>query len=419
MKNNNLRLLWLILLSGFQAGICSAQNTQTETPKIFLNCTSWNCYEDYVRTELSLFDYVRDRFEADIQILIIRQETGAGGSQFTLNFIGQKTFGGLNDTLQFATKQADSEDMIRQQLVKSMKMGLVRYISKTNLIDKMSVDFTKREAKEALIQKDKWDYWVFNLGGNVFMDGESNRYYLSLSNYLSINRITPESKFTFSANYNQNVNKFKINEEEIKVKNESYNFFGQYVKSLGEHWSLGGVYRGFHSIFSNINYSQRIAPAIEYSFFPYKDNTRRQLRAVYQAGIRHQTYLEETVFDKTAELLPYHNLNILLNFTQPWGSLNVSVYGSQFLHDPNKYRAGVFLDMSWRIFEGFSLNCYGGMDLIKDQISLAKSALDPDEILLRSRQLPTSFNYFTSIGISYTFGSINNSVVNPRFNGID
>ncbi len=398
--------------------LAQEKDTVNTPPKLFINCTAWNCFENYIRTELSFFDYVRDRFEAEVQILIIAQNTGSGGNQYTLRFIGQEKFEGITDTLQFSTKQADSEGMIREQLVETIKKGLLPYLIKANQLDKLLIDFPKREVEEAVIKDDKWNYWVFTLGGNVFMSGESNRFSLVLNNYLSINRITPQSKLLFSGNYNQNLSKFKINEDEISVKNESYNFFGLYVKSLGEHWSIGGVYRGFHSIFQNINYSQRIAPAIEYNFFPYKDNTTRQLRVIYQLGVRRQTYLEETIFDKMEETFGYHRLNVRLEITQPWGGVSASVYGSQFLDDLSRNSMGIFLDFNWRVFEGFSLNWYGNIDRINDQISLAKSSLDPDQVLLGGRQLPTSFGFYTSVGLRYTFGSINNSVVNPRFNGL-
>ena len=37
------------------------------------------------------------------------------------------------------------------------------------------------------------------------------------------------------------------------------------------------------------------------------------------------------------------------------------------------------------------------------------------DVLLRRRALLTGFQYFTHFGVSYTFGSIYNNVVNPRF----
>ena len=38
-------------------------------------------------------------------------------------------------------------------------------------------------------------------------------------------------------------------------------------------------------------------------------------------------------------------------------------------------------------------------------------------MLLQRRQLETSYRYFASAGLSYTFGSIYNNIVNPRFGG--
>jgi len=108
--------------------LLSAQDSLPR-PKIFLNCPD-GCQEDFLKTELSFFDFVRDRFEADIQILIIAQDNSAGGQQITLTFIGQKQFLGVTDTLIFSTKQADSNDMIRTKGVQLLKVGLIKYLAK-------------------------------------------------------------------------------------------------------------------------------------------------------------------------------------------------------------------------------------------------------------------------------------------------
>lgn len=41
--------------------------------------------------------------------------------------------------------------------------------------------------------------------------------------------------------------------------------------------------------------------------------------------------------------------------------------------------------------------------------------LNDTDILIRLRQLQSGYSYFMSVGLSYTFGSIFNNVVNPRF----
>jgi hypothetical protein len=60
---------------------------------------------------------------------------------------------------------------------------------------------------------------------------------------------------------------------------------------------------------------------------------------------------------------------------------------------------------------------FGQLQLLRDQLYLAKGGATQEEILLQRLQLSTSYSYFVGIGLSYTFGSIFNNVVNPRFEG--
>ena len=47
--------------------------------------------------------------------------------------------------------------------------------------------------------------------------------------------------------------------------------------------------------------------------------------------------------------------------------------------------------------------------------ALPEAGATPDEILLRRRELATSYSYFTFINLQYRFGSTLNNTVNPRF----
>ncbi len=426
MTNLISRLLCALLLFITYTHIAFAQkaelpekdsNTnQLAPPKLFINCTSWNCYEDFIRTELTFFDYVRDRFEADIQILVIAQNNAANGAQYTLTFIGQKKWLGQTDTLRFSTKQADTDEIIRQKMVRYMKLGLVRFEMPSEFDESVVVDFKKRTIDKAMLQKDKWDYWVFQLGANGNLNGGSNQYSLWMNNYVSAQRITNKSKLRVSANYSQNIQEYTISGEKFRAKTENFNGNILYVKSLNEHWSAGGGYTFQRSIFRNYHALNQISPAIEYNAFKNADNTKQQLRFLYQIGVRTQNYIEPTIFDVTHEVLPYQRLDMSLNLTRSWGTIGSSISAFQFLHDYTKYRISVGLDMNWRVFEGFSLNISGNASYVKDQLFLPASNFDPTTILLGARQLPSSFDYYMFFGVSYTFGSINNSVVNPRFN---
>jgi len=61
-----------------------------------------------------------------------------------------------------------------------------------------------------------------------------------------------------------------------------------------------------------------------------------------------------------------------------------------------------------------SLNIYGSFSMPRNQIGLVKTEATAEDVLLRQYELETQYSYYTSIGLSYTFGSIYNNVVNPR-----
>ncbi|MFH1686770.1 MAG: hypothetical protein ABIE70_04525 [bacterium] len=46
---------------------------------------------------------------------------------------------------------------------------------------------------------------------------------------------------------------------------------------------------------------------------------------------------------------------------------------------------------------------------------MRKGEASDEDVLLRRHELATSYDYYMSVGISYTFGSIYNDVVNARF----
>jgi len=70
-----------------------------------------------------------------------------------------------------------------------------------------------------------------------------------------------------------------------------------------------------------------------------------------------------------------------------------------------------------RLVKGLSLNLLGDVERIHDQRALPAAGATPSEILLRRRELLTSYSYFAFISLSYRFGSTLNNVVNPRFGG--
>lgn len=88
---------------------------------------------------------------------------------------------------------------------------------------------------------------------------------------------------------------------------------------------------------------------------------------------------------------------------------------SSYLDDFSQRRLEVGGELRLRVVRGLELEIGGSASLIHDQLSLVKRGATPEEILLRRRALQTDYRYDLRAGFSYTFGSIFNSVVNPRF----
>jgi hypothetical protein len=71
--------------------------------------------------------------------------------------------------------------------------------------------------------------------------------------------------------------------------------------------------------------------------------------------------------------------------------------------------------VSLRILRGLSVNAEVGASRIRDQLSLPARGATPEEVLLRLRELSSGYEFQFAFGITYTFGSIFSSIVNPRF----
>ena len=116
---------------------------QKIAPKIFIDCR-W-CDIDYIRKKINFVNYVYDRKNADIHIMVTGQSTGSGGREYTLTYIGQNKFQSKNDTLVYTTMHDDTDDKRREKMVKYLKMGLISYIAKTPIADDIAVSYTKAD----------------------------------------------------------------------------------------------------------------------------------------------------------------------------------------------------------------------------------------------------------------------------------
>ena len=380
-------------------------------PRIYLDCQ--RCDRDYVRTEIDWVNYVRDRQEADVHILGTVQRTGSGGWEYTFEFIGHNKFSDITHTLKYVSSSTDTWDEIRTGYVDVLKRGLLPFILRTPLYEHITFGF-KRMFKPTSV-KDKWNFWVFNVGVSGSLSGEQRVNFRSIRGNFSANRVTPELKMRFGMSGNFNESHFDINGDSITSTSERKNAGGMIVKSIGEHWAAGGWVNLRSSTYNNLKAEFAVAPAVEYNVFPYAESTRRQLRCLYRIGYNFSRYIEETIYDKTKEHLLEHSLSVTLEVKEPWGIASTYVEGSHYFHDLSKNKLELGGHISLRLIKGLSLSVSGSYARIHDQLSLPKGGASLDEILLQRKELETDYGYHISLGFNYTFGSVYSNVVNPRF----
>ena len=391
-----------------QAGIDELKKTAL---RVFLDCDY--CDVEYIKTEITFVNYVRDRLEAQVHVLITIQATGGGGREYTLSFIGQNDCRDLADTQKYFSSKTDTEDDVRRGLVKVLKLGLMSFVVRTPIAGRIAVDYTRPDA--AGPGRDRWNSWVFSLSGSGYFSGQATYMSRMADASFSANRVTPASKLRFGFSVDSSKRRYEIEEEVITGTRSSWDASGLFVKSLGEHWSAGVFLEAESSLYSNVDLGLTAAPAIEYDVFPYSQSTRRQLRVLYKLAVNPVKYREETVFAKTRETLFRGSLAATLDLREKWGTVSVSAEGSHYFHDFSKNRLNVFGIINLRLYKGLSVFALYGRSWIKDQLSLLGREPTFEEQLLRLRELPMNSNYFISVGFQFTFGSIFTNVINPRF----
>ncbi len=382
-----------------------------EVPKVFID---WEgCDMEQLLKEIAFVQFVQEASEAQVYVRVTAQRTETEELEYTLSFRGQGQFEGDNDELKYRVEEAKMEEAIRQELIDRIKMGLMRYVGKSPVSSRISISLMDEVEPTAV--EDKWDFWVFSLSADTYMSGEESYTDSMFSGSLSAVRVTPELKIKLSVSSYLNRTRFRVDDEVIRSDSDSHYLNGLIVKSIDEHWSAGAFFSIVSSTYSNIRLRVNPAPAVEYNIFPYSESTKKQLRLLYRLGYNSVRYREETIYQKTYENLWQQSLSITLELKQKWGTVSTSLEGSNYFHDFRKNRLQLYGELSLRLIKGLNFNVYGRYSRIRDQLSLPRGEASLEEVLLQLRQLETDYSYYLSVGLSYSFGSTQSKVVNPRF----
>jgi len=410
-----------------QVPVDTGATAQDSALRVFFDCPGYSpgCDFDFLRTDITWVNWVRNREDADVHALVTTQPTGGGGNEYTISLIGLRRFAGKVDTLRYYATGTSTQDEDRRGLARTLALGLASYAATTPLAPRLTVSYEGTSGRAAT-PHDRWNAWVFTVSASTNLNGQKQTRSAFVDASLNANRITEDGKLDFSLSESYSEDVFndvprfdtlgnQIGTEDIHSFSRRYGGDALIVKSLGPHWSAG--FRGSinRSTFGNLDLSVSLGPAVEYDVYPYAQSTRRQLTLQYGITPLYADYTDTTIYNETRETTVRQSLTAALSVTQPWGSANVSLTGSHLLQDFNQHRVVLFGSLNLRLVKGLSLNVFGNVGRIHDQRALPAAGATPSEILLRRRELLTSYSYFTYISLSYRFGSTLNNVVNPRF----
>lgn len=398
---------------------------------VFLDCASRFCNLTYFRTELPWVNWVRIPQSSDVHLIMTSQGTGAGGREYRLDFIGNGGFD-YEEQLAHQAPPTETDRETLDEIAHTIGVGLLHFATLNGffesvaafheIADALDINSEQIDPRERVVTseevEDPWNFWVFRLGGRSELNGEQTRRTTRIDGSFSASRVTPTWKMNFRGNANYNQREIDLTDAPTFVDSRTDWGFSELIAySLADHWSVGFQGEVRRIVRFNQDFRAEITPALEYSFFPYEEATRRALTVFYKIGPAYRRYIEETVYGEMSETRWEQSLEFELSQRQQWGDASIRMTGSHFLHDSGLYNVRLGGDINFRIARGVSVNAEGNISWVNDQIYLSAEGATDAEALLNLQQRSQDFNYSLELGFSFQFGSIYNNVVNNRFGG--
>ncbi len=424
-------LVLVVSMFGVVAGLASelaAQEAPTElgdSPgalRVYFECSRGGraCDQREFRTQIDWVNWMRDRRDAQVHVIVTNQTTGSGGRLYTLDFIGLGDLEGSDDRLGVTTLGTDVRDETVRAMTRVLAVGLGRYSvlagagAPFDLVGLEDSDLTDRLVTSDQVE-DPWNFWVFEIDLSGDLSGETSRQNRSVRAGFEASRTTTTWKYSLDARGDWRRNEIELADTTIIDTRRDWDTEIEVAYALSEHWSLGGAAEVSAATRTNQDLSVLIGPALEFSVWPYEEAPRRSLRVRYDIGIQHFEYEEETIFGFTEETRAIEILEVSINQRQPWGNVFANATASHYFHDLSKYRVSTGGFLSFRVVRGLDLRVNGRISWIRDQLFLALEDISDEDILLQRRRLASSFDWGFGVGLSFQFGSIFNNVVNNRF----
>ena len=386
----------------------SLLNFSQEKIKAYIDC---RCDENYLKQETSFLEYVRDQDLADVEIFIRDERNPTGSRSFEITIDGNNSFKDISSSATAVGYSNDTSSTLRDKLLNKLKVALVPFLEKANYNLKLNIESNFEDSTSLDV---KWKNWVFELSGSYNNDKEESRKTNRYEVEFEIDKLTEDWRIGMEISRNESNRKFYSDDNEYTSNRKTTSFRGRVVRSISDHFSAGVFFGAYQNTYENIHFNRYLAPAIEYSLYPYKDVLSKEITLAYRIGAGKRNYIEETIYGYTEQKLTSQTLSLNIRFRQKWGNISSYINGTQFLNDGTKKRFSLRSDLDIRVFEGLAVRLSGNINLIREQYSLAAGNTSVEDLLLQQRQIATDYRTNFSIGLSYTFGSIYNSIINTR-----
>lgn len=389
------------------------EGEQKAPMRLYIDC---NCDKNYLRQEIHYVGHVRDQSQANIKLFIYDIANGSGGRKYNLEFEGEGDYKDIFGKLTYDTTANMTGDEVRKGLLEKVQSGLLKYVLESGLADQ--VTYTVNSDGTGAVQEvdftDPWNNWIFEVFASAELDKESSRKEFEYRAGFESDHVTEKWRIRTDLGLFQSSSEYERNGETFTSERYRYTANGAIVRSLSDHWSTGVFAGARHDTFSNLDFRYYFEPALEYNIFPYREVLRREITFAYKIGYLHNDYIEPTIFGKVEEGIFSHSLDVQVRYRQPWGNVYARLLGSTFLSDFSKNKIQLNSSLSIRVFKGLSVRFSGRFDIIRDQINLPGGDASIEDVLLQQKQIATDFELRFSVGLSYTFGSAFNNIINTR-----
>ena len=411
-----LPLVLVALLTAALAG--AAAGAQPAPLAVSVDCPGYvpGCDTVFFQTETPWARFVRDPADADAAVLVVAQGTGDGGTRYELSAASRRT--GRRDTLVAFARPDATPDAQRRLLLGRLHLALVPFLASSPLADgiRLHVDAPPAGAPPPPASADPWRGWTFRLS----LNGSAQAQQSVASRFVNVSarasRVTERWIVRGSVYGNESRTRFDLADSTtLAISNGGVGAFGVVVRSVSPRAGVGVYTVVERSTFENYALRAELAPGVEANLYPYGESARRQLRLQYELGAATAAYVDTTIFGRTAETFPFHELELKAIFAQPWGSLDARAEVNQVLGRANTYRAELGGNVSLRLRRGLTLDVSASAARIRDQINLVRGDATDEEVITQRRELETGYQMFAFVGLSYPFGSAFNPAVNVRF----